>query len=118
MNDAEKIAEWLGFRLAERGGHLFHEVIGPKKPELFPDWLSFPEGEVAMMDKLMDNPEHELIHNWFRITFGKSSIGTFNCSIPKVNHQEEPYKGSGSNRNEALQKAILEMLEENRKANK
>ncbi len=75
------------------------------------DFIFSPDGFFAVWDKVDKNPAHELIHDWFRITFGKSSIGTFNCCIPRVNHQEQPYRGSGPDRYTAFYEAVHEMKE-------
>lgn len=105
QEQAVKIAEWLGFRDAERCGHLFHEVHGPKKPDLFPAWLSSPEGEVAMMDKLEELGED---------IFNEGALGDSRVVSIQVSGDGTGTSmlfGDSPTRNEALQLAILEMIE-------
>ena len=107
--DAVKIAEWLGWEDTHKQNIWFLPDHNIKTAHDLEKYLSSPEGEVAMMDRL-GGMELKLC----------ISPATIHCDFHEVfinardfRFSEETWVGSGvrKTRNAALQLAILAMLE-------
>lgn len=94
---AVKIAEWAGVEVKGVNGNFIRVGLGMIKVQ---DWLSSPEGEVAMMDKLNGVMSKciEFIH--FTTGIYKVKISPYFMEIA----------GEAPTRSQALQLAILKMM--------
>ena len=93
---AVKIAEWTGAEVKGVNGNFIKVGLGMIRVQ---DWISSPQGEVAMMDRAIIEGN--------TITFWPCEPDLIGCEIIETSLSKEHFSKT---RNQSLQLAILEML--------